>query len=537
MGPKITDRLGHAREQGARADRGALPVRPPVRADRGRRPPDLDRPRARALPRRRLARAPRVPGHARADLVRAHVSGARGDAGRRRSTSRRPDRSSSRRPDVETFPHARARARGRRARRDLSRAPTTPRTRSPSRRSSPAACRSSGSRASSRRRPRRASTARRRATSTSCVEADGEARRLAEKLWSAGAVNIFIAIVGLALLDPRPRGGPLLRRERGRHERRGEFYIGFPPAIVKRHAEGHRVRDRRDPARRLREDPGDAPARAVGPEHLLRAGARRGAAAGRADRPAQARARRGRHRRRARRARRRSPRRSQQVELAGWRGAAPRGAQRARGRARRRRVLAPADLEAASLVIFAGPADEPRSSRSSSSPRSSSSAAAATDSASRWRRTRRSCTTCAADHPAAQIGLRPGDRILSDQRPARSATCRRSPDLIQRADGRSDHAPRRATRATPGADGRSARSGRARSPALGAAGDLAVGEADRGDHEGDRRVARRGSCTARAGRRSRARSASSQGSSEALDAGRARRTSGCSACSACRSRC
>src|SRR5919206_462175 len=42
----------------------------------------LDRARARALPRRFGARAPRVPRYARADLVRPHVSGARGDSGR-----------------------------------------------------------------------------------------------------------------------------------------------------------------------------------------------------------------------------------------------------------------------------------------------------------------------------------------------------------------------------------------------------------------------------------------------------------------------
>ena len=81
-------RLGDAREQGARADRGALPLRPPVRADRGRRPPDLDRARARPLPRRRRARAPRLSGHERADLVRAHLSG----AGRDRRAAARPGR-------------------------------------------------------------------------------------------------------------------------------------------------------------------------------------------------------------------------------------------------------------------------------------------------------------------------------------------------------------------------------------------------------------------------------------------------------------
>ena len=39
MGPKITDRLGHADEQGAGGDRGPLAVRPAARADRGDHPP------------------------------------------------------------------------------------------------------------------------------------------------------------------------------------------------------------------------------------------------------------------------------------------------------------------------------------------------------------------------------------------------------------------------------------------------------------------------------------------------------------------
>ena len=109
-GPEDHDRLGDAREQGARADRGALPLRPPVRADRGRAPADLGRPRARALPRRRLARAPRLPGHARADLLRADLSRARGDARCRRSTSRRASCSSSSRPTWRRSRCSRSRA-------------------------------------------------------------------------------------------------------------------------------------------------------------------------------------------------------------------------------------------------------------------------------------------------------------------------------------------------------------------------------------------------------------------------------------------
>ena len=81
-------RLRDAREQGPRADRGALPLRRPVRADRGRRAPELDRALARPLPRRRRARAPRLPGHDRPDLVRAHLS----RAGRNRRAAAGPGR-------------------------------------------------------------------------------------------------------------------------------------------------------------------------------------------------------------------------------------------------------------------------------------------------------------------------------------------------------------------------------------------------------------------------------------------------------------
>ena len=65
--------LGHSREQGPRADRGALAVRHPLRPDRRRRASQLDRALARPLPGRRPARASRQPGHARSDLLRAHA--------------------------------------------------------------------------------------------------------------------------------------------------------------------------------------------------------------------------------------------------------------------------------------------------------------------------------------------------------------------------------------------------------------------------------------------------------------------------------
>ena len=70
-------RLGDADEQGLRGDRGPPPVRLPLRPHRRRRPPAVDRPRAGPAQRRRLAGAPRPPGHADPDLLRASPSRAR----------------------------------------------------------------------------------------------------------------------------------------------------------------------------------------------------------------------------------------------------------------------------------------------------------------------------------------------------------------------------------------------------------------------------------------------------------------------------
>ncbi len=81
MGPKITVDSATLANKGLELIEAHFLFRRSVRPDRGRRPPDLGRPRARPLPRRRRARAPRLSGHARADLLRAHLSRARGDAG------------------------------------------------------------------------------------------------------------------------------------------------------------------------------------------------------------------------------------------------------------------------------------------------------------------------------------------------------------------------------------------------------------------------------------------------------------------------
>ena len=81
-------RLGDADEQGLRGDRGPPPVRRPLRADRGRHPPAVDRPLADRPQRRRHARPPRLPRHAGPDLLRAALPRAR----RRRRPQARPRR-------------------------------------------------------------------------------------------------------------------------------------------------------------------------------------------------------------------------------------------------------------------------------------------------------------------------------------------------------------------------------------------------------------------------------------------------------------
>ena len=102
-GPQDHDRFGHAREQGARADRGALPLRASIRPDRGRGAPAVDRPCPRPLPRRRLARASRLSGHARADLVRPDLPRAGGNT-RPRTGSLPGTTLAFDAPDLDVFP-------------------------------------------------------------------------------------------------------------------------------------------------------------------------------------------------------------------------------------------------------------------------------------------------------------------------------------------------------------------------------------------------------------------------------------------------
>ena len=116
MGPKITVDSATLANKGLELIEAHFLFGLPYERIEVDRPPDLDRPRARALPRRRRARAPRLPGHARADLVRAHLPGARGDADPAARPRLGPD-ARVRPAGPRDVPAAAARARGRRGRR------------------------------------------------------------------------------------------------------------------------------------------------------------------------------------------------------------------------------------------------------------------------------------------------------------------------------------------------------------------------------------------------------------------------------------
>ena len=427
MGPKITIDSATLANKGLEVIEAHFLFGAAVRADRGRDPPALDRPRARPLPRRRRDRAPRQPRHARADLLRAHLPGARRDAGAaaRAAHARVP------RARPRDLPDAAARPRGRRARRHLpvrlqrrerGRRPGVPR--GPDRLPRHRRARS--------RTCSRASTARPPATSTS-----------SSRPTAAPASWCRVRPDELRRRDPRarrpdpdPRGGPLLRRARRRHAA-AEVLPRLPPAAREARPRRRRVRDRRDPARRLREDPRDAPPGAGRPAREPEA---RGAA-GRA----RARARRARRRARARRrgGRARSRCASSSRELGGNRMLAG-----ARGRARAGRLLAPDDLEAdrrdrapgrpsnivAALVLFIvvfmrRPASATRT-----------------------------VDSVAAGHPAAAAGLQAGDRDRRGRRPPGHARRRSRSASTRRTAGRS----RSSSSATASAS-RSARCGRASS--------------------------------------------------------------------------
>ena len=82
----------------------------------------------------------------------------------------------------------------------------------------------------------------------------GRRRRQRER----GPMSWVLAIAGFAFLDRPPRGGPLHRREGGRDAGRALLPL-LPAEAGLDQARRDRVRDRRDPARRLREDHRDEP--------------------------------------------------------------------------------------------------------------------------------------------------------------------------------------------------------------------------------------------------------------------------------------
>ena len=135
------DRLGDADEQGLRGDRGAPPLRRPLRADRRRRPPAVAGPLADPPQRRLHAGPPRLSRHAGADLLRAALP----RAGRRRRAAARPRRGRLARPSRSptSRPSPACGWRWRPARPGGPRpASSTPPTRSPSPPSSPSGSRS-----------------------------------------------------------------------------------------------------------------------------------------------------------------------------------------------------------------------------------------------------------------------------------------------------------------------------------------------------------------------------------------------------------
>ena len=226
--------------------------------DRRGRAPAVDRPRAGAPQRRRLARAPGLPRHARADLLRAALPRPRGRAGAGRSTSPSSARSRSSRPTPDTFPCLRL------AREAAEAGGTAPcvlnaaneiavhaflagdlpftgiaRVIESTLSELPAAA------GAPLLRPLRGGRRRR--------------ARCAERV-AADRVSWFLAFAGFALLVILHELGPLQRGQGGRHAR-GEVLAVLPADAVEQEGGGDRVRDRRDPRGRLREDQRDEPVR------------------------------------------------------------------------------------------------------------------------------------------------------------------------------------------------------------------------------------------------------------------------------------
>ena len=127
----------------------------------------------------------------------------------------------------------------------------------------PARSRSSGSPRSSSARSRR-SRRRPRATLDDLLAADAEASRAAGSLAARSSIDLRRRHRRARVPDPHPRGRALLRRA-PRADAAAEVLHLLPACARQVDARRNRVRHRRDPAGRLREDPRDAPARRAGP--------------------------------------------------------------------------------------------------------------------------------------------------------------------------------------------------------------------------------------------------------------------------------
>ena len=279
MGPKITVDSATLANKGLELIEAHWLFDVPLRPHRGGRPSDLRRARARPLPRRSAARPRRPARHARADLLRPHVPGSRRHPRSRSSTSS-ASTSRSRRP-TRRVPDARTRACG-------------------GERGGTAPCAFN-------------------AANEVAVEAflagrigfleiaaiveetlsriDGAAARDLDDLMAADAEARRLAARGYSRhddlrrdrrpgrSDPRPRARPLRRLARAR-DAPAALLHRVPARDPQDDAERDRVRARRDPARRLREDPGDAPAGAGRRRRGLLASLPGGAGAERRDRAA-----------------------------------------------------------------------------------------------------------------------------------------------------------------------------------------------------------------------------------------------------------
>ena len=220
--------------------------------------------------RRRLARPPRLPGHAGADLLRAAPPRARRRRRCQRSTSPTVGELSFEAPDLDdaspacAWPARPARPAGPRP------ACSTPPTRSRSRRSSTARIPFTGdprggrARRSRRCRPAQLGALRgplRRATPRRARASPTRARSTGTV---APAMSWVLAFAGFAVLVVLHEAGHFAAAKAvGMRVER--FFLFFPPKLVVDQARRDRVRDRRDPARRLREDHRHEPGRGAPP--------------------------------------------------------------------------------------------------------------------------------------------------------------------------------------------------------------------------------------------------------------------------------